>query len=278
MIKDLDFLLKKEKLFKAYMEDLNKLIDCAAEVLGNPIAVDDAIKSGAAALFGEKYGDEVRVVSVGDYSLELCGGTHVANSGQIGAFKILSESGVAAGVRRIEAVTGIAIYNKLNEYETLINTASEALKTNASGLINKISSLTEELKQSKKELEDFKKSSMTSAIGNLISEAQEINGVKLLTKEFNNYSISDLRSLSDEIKQENKSMILVFASVNDGKVTFMVSVSDDLLEKGYHAGNMIKKIAAAAGGGGGGKADMAQAGAKDPSKISVSFEVAASLI
>jgi alanyl-tRNA synthetase len=217
-------------------------------------------------------------MSVGDYSLELCGGTHVANSGQIGAFKILSESGVAAGVRRIEAVTGIAIYNKLNEYETLINTASEALKTNASGLINKISSLTEELKQSKKELEDFKKSSMTSAIGNLISEAQEINGVKLLTKEFNNYSISDLRSLSDEIKQENKSMILVFASVNDGKVTFMVSVSDDLLEKGYHAGNMIKKIAAAAGGGGGGKADMAQAGAKDPSKISVSFEVAASLI
>ncbi|MGI6731237.1 MAG: alanine--tRNA ligase [Anaerovoracaceae bacterium] len=257
---------------------VNEMISQFLPVNTQFMSVDDAIKSGAAALFGEKYGDEVRVVSVGDYSLELCGGTHVANSGQIGAFKILSESGVAAGVRRIEAVTGIAIYNKLNEYETLINTASEALKTNASGLINKISSLTEELKQSKKELEDFKKSSMTSAIGNLISEAQEINGVKLLTKEFNNYSISDLRSLSDEIKQENKSMILVFASVNDGKVTFMVSVSDDLLEKGYHAGNMIKKIAAAAGGGGGGKADMAQAGAKDPSKISVSFEVAASLI
>lgn len=240
--------------------------------------LSDALKKGVTALFGEKYGDKVRVVSVGDFSLELCGGTHVKNSGQIGAFKIISENGVAAGVRRIEAVTAMGLYKKTNEQEELIQSIAEGLKTNASGLLTKIANLTEELKSYKKDLEELKKKAMSTNLGDLIENAQEINGVKLVTKKFTDYDINDLRGLSDDIKANNTGIIIVLASENAGKVTFMVSVSDDLLEKGYHAGNMIKKIAAAAGGGGGGKADMAQAGAKDPSKIQEAFNVAATLL
>ncbi|QAT42862.1 alanine--tRNA ligase [Aminipila luticellarii] len=242
------------------------------------MSMQDAVQSGATALFGEKYGDKVRVVSVGDFSKELCGGTHVANSGLIGAFKIVSESGVAAGVRRIEAITGLAIVNKLKEAEEVIDQAADVLKTNASGLLAKISSLSEEARVLRKELEEIKKNAISSSLDSILNEAKTIGDVKLLTKEFIDYDINDLRQISDDIKKSNKGYILVFAAQNGGKVTFMVSITDDLLEKGYHAGNMIKQIAAAAGGGGGGKADMAQAGAKDPSKIQEAFKVAESLI
>jgi alanyl-tRNA synthetase len=215
---------------------------------------------------------------ISDFSMELCGGTHISNSGQIGAFRILSENGVAAGVRRIEATTGAGLYKKLRADETLIHSAAEALKTNVSGLLGRIASISEELKTSKKELEEMKKQSMSSGIGDMIADAKEIKGIKLITNSFKDYDINDLRSLSDDIKADHKSVIIVFATENGGKVTFMVSVSDDLLDKGYHAGNMIKQIAAAAGGGGGGKAVMAQAGAKDPSKIRDALDLAAALI
>ncbi|QIB69437.1 alanine--tRNA ligase [Aminipila butyrica] len=242
------------------------------------MSMEDAAKAGATALFGEKYGDRVRVVSVGDFSKELCGGTHVANSGLIGAFKILSESGVAAGIRRIEATTGLNIAKRLNETEAVIEQAAEVLKTNPSGLLSKVSSLSEEVKGLKKELEEIKKSAISSSLDSILDEAKVIGEVKLLTKAFTDYDINDLRQISDDIKKANKGYILVFAAENGGKATFMVSVTDDLLEKGYHAGNMIKQIAAAAGGGGGGKADMAQAGAKDPSKIADAFQVAEALV
>ena len=242
------------------------------------MSVQDAVNSGAVALFGEKYGDKVRVVSVGNYSSELCGGTHVGNSGQIGAFRILSEGGVAAGVRRIEAVTGAGLYRKLKADEELLHEAAEMLKTNISGLVNRILAVSEELKASKKELEELKKKSITSNISEMVAGAKEINGVRLITKAFKDLDINDLRMMSDAIKADNKGVIMVFATESGGKATFLVSVSDDLLDKGYHAGNMIKKIAAAAGGGGGGKADMAQAGAKDPSKIKDALELAATLI
>lgn len=257
---------------------VNDKINHFLKVNTKEMSITEAMDSGATALFGEKYGEKVRVVSVGNFSTELCGGTHITNSGQIGAFKILSESGVAAGVRRIEAITGMGLYKKLNQSEEIITAAAEGLKTNPSGLLNKISLITEELKSIKKELEEFKKKSMGSTLEAMIDQAKIIKGVKLITQDFKDYDINDLRTMSDEIKAQNKGVIIVFASENEGKVTFMVSISDDLLEKGYHAGNMIKKIAAAAGGGGGGKADMAQAGAKDPSKIIDSFAVAASLI
>lgn len=257
---------------------INDKIDLFLNVHKEEMSMDDAVKLGATALFGEKYGDIVRVVSVEGFSTELCGGIHVDNSGQIGSFKILSESGVASGVRRIEAITGQGLYHRINEQESLLNEAAGALKTNVSGIVNRIASLTEELKHAKKELEDMKKESMSSDLGDMVRDAKVINGVKLITKAFTGYSINDLRGLSDQIKAEEKSVIMVFATENEGKVTFMVSVADDLLDKGYHAGNLIKQIASAAGGSGGGKADMAQAGAKDASKIQEALQIAETLL
>ena len=255
-------------------EKISDFIDVNTKVM--PIA--EAQEEGAMALFDEKYGDFVRVVSVGDYSVEFCGGTHVKNSGQIGAFKIVSESGVASGVRRIEAVTGQGILGKFNEDEEQITRTAEALKAARGNITDKSLSLMSEVKSLKKEIEELKKAEMSKGLDSLVSDAEEINGIKLITKEFSDYSINDLRSLSDDIKADNKGVAMVFAAVNGGKVTFLVSLTDDLVASGLHAGKLIKEIAAAAGGGGGGKADMAQAGAKDPSKIGDAFAKAAELL
>ena len=238
----------------------------------------EAQEMGAMALFGEKYGDKVRVVNAGDWSVELCGGTHVANTGQIGVFKIVSEGGVASGVRRITAVTGMGVLVKAQEAEMTVKNIAETLKSNVTAVEQKAASVVEELKAVKKELEDFKKAAMGSEVDDMVASAKEINGVKLVMKEFADYNINDLRGLSDDIKAQHKGVMMVFATVSGGKVTFLVSLTDDLLDKGLHAGKMIKEIAAAAGGGGGGKADMAQAGAKDPGKISEAFAVAENLL
>ena len=242
------------------------------------MAISEAKQEDAMALFDEKYGDFVRVVSVGDYSVEFCGGTHITNSGQIGAVKITSESGVASGVRRIEAITGQGILKKYNENEQIIEDASLVLKSSRNNLIDKASSIMDEVKVLKKEIEELKKAEMSKGLDSLIDDAKEINGVKLIAKQFNDYNINDLRGLSDEIKVGNDNIVMVFAAIAGGKVTFLVSVTDDLVEKGIHAGKMIKEIAKAAGGGGGGKADMAQAGAKDPSKVSDAFAKAEELL
>lgn len=241
-------------------------------------SMKEAQEMGAMALFGEKYGDTVRVVNCGDWSIELCGGTHVANTGQIGVFKIVSEAGVASGVRRIEAVTGTGVLLKAMEAEDTVKQIAENLKTNPAAVVQKSASIVEELKDTRKELEDFKKAAMGSEVDDMVKDAKEIGGVKLVTKEFKDYNINDLRNLSDDIKAQHKGIVMVFATVNGPKVTFLVSITDDLLEKGLHAGNMIKQIAAACGGGGGGKADMAQAGAKDSTKISAAFKVAEELL
>lgn len=241
-------------------------------------SMKEAQEMGAMALFGEKYGDKVRVVNCGDWSIELCGGTHVANTGQIGVFKIVSETGVASGVRRIEAVTGTGVLLKAMEAEETVKQIAENLKSNPAAVVQKSASIIEELKDTKKELEDFKKAAMGSEVDDMVKEAKDIGGVKLVTKEFKDYNINDLRNLSDNIKAQHKGIVMVFATVNGPKVTFLVSITDDLLAKGLHAGNMIKQIAAACGGGGGGKADMAQAGAKDPTKISAAFKVAEELL
>lgn len=269
--------LTKEQLSQIE-EIVNQQIQKFLPVTTQVMPIEEARKTGAAAQFGEKYGSVVRVVSAGDFSTEFCGGTHVTNTGQIGAFHILSESGVAAGVRRMEAVTGMSLYRRLTENQQLVTQVAEALKTNQSGLLTRAETVMDELRSSKKELEQLKLQSMGGQLDDMINQALSKNGVKLIRKEFQDCDIAELRSLSDQLKARENSLIILFAAVNDGKVTFMVSVSDDLLEKGYHAGNMIKPIAAAAGGGGGGKADMAQAGGKDPSKISDAFQLAASLL
>ena len=265
-------------------EDLEKIENIVNEKIAEFIPVVTEVKSleeakagGATALFGEKYGSEVRNVLVGNFSNELCGGTHVSNTGEIGAFKIISESGVAAGVRRIEAVTAEEILKNAKADERIISEAAAAIKVNESALVEKAHALADEVRSLKKEIEELKKAMVGDQLGDILAGAKDINGVKLITNRFEDMSINDLRSISDDIKSENKSVIMVFAAVNGPKVTFMVSVTDDLLDR-YHAGNMIKKIAAAAGGGGGGKADMAQAGAKDASKIEDAFRIAEVLV
>ena len=240
--------------------------------------IEEAKKLGAMMLFGEKYGDNVRVVNVPDFSMEFCGGTHVANIGQIGAMRIVSESGVAAGVRRIEAITGSKVEMELVKEQELIKAVAEALKTTPGNLLRRAEALAEENRAVKKELEELKKAGMDSGIDELIAGARTFGEAKLVTKTFDGASIDDLRGLSDSIKASHKGIVMVFASVNGPKATLLVSVTDDLVGKGYHAGNMIKEIAKAAGGGGGGKADMAQAGAKDISKLSDAFDVAEKLM
>lgn len=242
------------------------------------MSTEEAMKTHAMALFGEKYGDMVRVVSMGDFSRELCGGTHVKSTGEIGAFKILSESGIASGVRRIEAITGQEVLKRLNADEALIADTADTVKAKKDMLVEKAAALIEENRALKKEIEEYKKAEMSKGADALTSEAKTIGDIKLIAKQFDDYSINDLRELSDQIKASEKSAAMVFAAVAGGKVTFLVSLTDDLVSKGLHAGKMIKEIAAAAGGGGGGKADMAQAGAKDPSKVQDAFAKAEELL
>ncbi|MBR2778878.1 MAG: alanine--tRNA ligase [Firmicutes bacterium] len=256
----------------------NEKIAEFTDVTTDVLSMEEAKKTGATALFDEKYGETVRIVSVGDFSKEFCGGTHVANAGQIGAVKITGEYGVAAGVRRIEAITGDGIASQVAAEDRLIADVSEALRTQPHNLLTRATSLMEELRAVKKELEELKKASMGDAAGDLLKNAEEIGGVKLVTGRFEDVDIAELRDLSDQLKAREKGLVNVLAAVNGEKVTFLVSVSDELLEQGYHAGKMIKEIAKAAGGGGGGKADMAQAGAKDASRIGDAFAKAKELL
>lgn len=229
--------------------------------------METATQKGAIGLFSDKYGETVRVVQVGDYSIELCGGTHINETGQIGLFKILSENGVAAGVRRIEAITGNGVYQYLQTTDSILNDIHQLLKSDSNNVVTKLDNLMMEHKALKKDLDELKKQSMTGSIDDMIDNAEVINNMKLIVSKFENTDIKDLRNMSDDIKKKADSSVVVFASVNDGKIVFLVSVTDDLLDKDVHAGKLIKQIAAIAGGGGGGKADMAQAGGKDPAKV-----------
>ena len=241
-------------------------------------SLEEAKAMGAMALFGEKYGDTVRVIDCGGWSIELCGGTHVANIGQIGSLKIISEQGVASGTRRITPVTGTGVLDAAKQADAVISNVSASLKSKTNNVETRAASVMNELKEAKNELEEFKKAAMGSASDELVTSARTIGDIRLITKEFQDYNIADLRSLSDDIKKNNKGVVMVFAAVSGGKVTMLVSVTDDLVEKGIHAGKMIKQIAAKVGGGGGGKADMAQAGGKNPAGISDAFMVAEQLL
>ena len=267
-----------EEEIREVEEIVNDKIGHFIDVTTETMSAKEAFKSGAMALFGEKYGDTVRVVSIGDFSKELCGGTHVKNTGQVGAFRILSESGVASGVRRIEAITGLGILEHYQKNENLITGLTSAMKTNRETITDKAASLISEVKSLKKEIEAQKQEKMASSSGALIDEAKEINGRRLICKRFDDFGADDLRTIADGIRSKEKNVVMVFAAVRKGKVNFMVSVSDDLTEQGLHAGKMIKEIARAAGGGGGGKANMAMAGAKDPSKVDAAFAKAEELM
>ncbi len=239
--------------------------------------IDEAKESGAVALFGEKYDRIVRVVNCGDFSSELCGGTHVRNTGELGAFRIISETASSAGVRRIEAVTATGLLIRERRSETLINSISEKMKTMPDSLSQKVDSVMEELRETKKELENVKKNTLYTELDIIAEKAPEKNGIKLITHAFKNVEMGELRTLQDRIREKGVSAVTVFCSENDGKVIMMVAVTEDLVQK-YPAGKLIKSLAKEIGGGGGGKADMAQAGGWNADGIPAAFKTLETLI
>lgn len=230
-------------------------------------SIEEAKKMGAMALFGEKYGNEVRVVKMGDFSLELCGGTHLNNTSEIGMFKIVSETGVAAGVRRIEAITGRSVFEMLNQYETKVDAVANTLKVPVSEIEVKVDQLFTDYKKLQKEVDELKKKMASGSIDELIAKKQNINGFNVISARLDGTDIDVLKDLGDRLKDRNTNAVIVLGSVIEDKVVFLVMVGQDAIEKGAHAGNLIKEVAKIAGGGGGGKPNMAQAGGKDPSKI-----------
>ena len=226
--------------------------------------IEEAKKTGAAALFGEKYGDIVRVVSMGDFSIEFCGGTHVANTGDIMAFKILSESGVAAGVRRIEALTSKGLMDYYEEQEQKLHEAAKMLKTTPDNMEEKISHLQAENKALKSEVESLKGKLAKDAIGDVMNQVTEVVGVKLLAAKVEGVDMNGLRDLGDQLKDKLGEGVVVLVSATDGKVSLMAMATKGAIDKGALAGNQIKACASCVGGGGGGRPNMAQAGGKKP--------------
>jgi len=263
---------------KRIEEIVNEEILRAMPVKTDIMDMVEAKKSGAMALFDEKYGDEVRVLSVGDFSRELCGGTHVRNSGEIGLFRIVSESGIASGVRRIEAVTGMNAYRLFIAKEELLESVAETLKSSEKDLLQKASANVAELKARSKEIEELKRSLSKGSIDTLVSSREDIGGVSLVRGEVKDADASALREITEKVLDKLKSGVVALASVDNQKVNFSVMVSKDLTAKGLHAGKLIKEIAAVAGGGGGGRPDMAQAGGKNPEKTAEALQLVHKLI
>ena len=253
-----------EEQLKEVEAIVNREIRNHLPVVVRNMPIEEAKKTGAAALFGEKYGDIVRVVSMGDFSIEFCGGTHVANTGDIMAFKILSESGVAAGVRRIEALTSKGLMDYYEEQEQKLHEAAKMLKTTPDNMEEKISHLQAENKALKSEVESLKGKLAKDAIGDVMNQVTEVVGVKLLAAKVEGVDMNGLRDLGDQLKDKLGEGVVVLVSATDGKVSLMAMATKGAIDKGAHAGNLIKACASCVGGGGGGRPNMAQAGGKKP--------------
>ncbi len=258
--------MTKEEL-KAVEDLVNQEIANQLPVCTDIMSLEEAKKTGAMALFGEKYGDEVRVVSMGDFSKELCGGTHVRNTGEILLFKILSESGIAAGVRRIEALTGQGVIAFYQRQEDLLQEAAAALKTLPEEVTEKIGHLQAELKTLHSENESLKSKLAQGALGDVSDQIITVKGVKLLAAAVPDLDMNALRELGDQMKEKLGQGVVVLASSKEGKVSLLAMVTEDAQKAGAHAGNLVKAAAALVGGGGGGRPNMAQAGGKNPEKI-----------
>lgn len=237
-----------------------------------PVNIDykslaEAKAMGAMALFGEKYGNIVRVVQVGDYSLELCGGCHVPNTSTIGLFKIVSESGIGAGTRRIEAVTGEAAYHVINDQVKMLQEVANLLKTKPAEVPSRIEALQHEIRNLHRENESLSAKLGNIEAGSLVEKAKEINGATVLYSRVNAQDMNNLRAMVDDLKQKLGSAVIVLGSVNEDKVNLTAGVTKDLIDKGFHAGKLIKEVATRCGGGGGGRPDMAQAGGKNPEQL-----------
>ena len=248
-------------------EIVNKEIHAGLSVVTDEMSLEDAKKTGAMALFGEKYGETVRVVRMGDFSTELCGGTHVANTSSISSFKILSEAGIAAGVRRIEARTSDGLMAHYAETEKELHEAAAAAKTTPGALTAKIEAMLEEIKALHSENEKLKSKLAKEAMGDVMDQVQEVKGVKVLAVRADGVDMNGLRNLGDQLKEKLGEGVIVIASVLDGKVNLMATATDGAQKAGAHAGNLIKAIAGLVGGGGGGRPNMAQAGGKNPAGV-----------
>ncbi|HGM3507578.1 TPA: alanine--tRNA ligase [Clostridioides difficile] len=263
---------------KVIEEKVNNVILSSLDIKCDIMNIKEAKEKGATALFGEKYGDEVRVVSMGDYSTELCGGTHLTNTSQVGMFKILSEGGVAAGVRRIEAITGKAVYEYLKERDGIISEVCVNLKSKEDNLIQRISSLLEENKNLSKELHDMKAKMSLQSADSIFDSKVEVNGVNLITNKFEGMDMDTLRETADNLRDKLGSGVVVLANVVDDKINFVVTATKDVLDKGIHSGNIVREVAKIAGGKGGGRPNMAQAGANDVSKVDQALSYASEVI
>ncbi len=264
---------------------MNKIESLVNEMILNPKDVEivntsiaKAKEMGAMALFGEKYGSEVRVVKMDDYSTELCGGTHLDNTGKISLIKITSETGVAAGVRRIEAVTGRKVYEMLNSSLEKVSDLAELVKSNEADLLNKVTSLVNENRELGKELDKFKQSMASGMTDDLLKTKEVINNFNVVASHVKDMEMDSLKQMGDEIKDKLSNSIVVLANESDGKLVFVVMASKDAIDNGAHSGNIIREVAKVAGGGGGGKPNMAQAGGKDLSKITDALAKAREII
>ena len=247
--------------------DVNRQIAMAVPVVWETMPIDEAKSKGAVAVFGDKYGDVVRVVTMGDYSMELCGGCHVGNTSEIGLFKILSETGVAAGVRRIEAVTGFGVLTEVYAMQEVLNTTAEALKCAPKDLAKKAAIVMDELKKAEAKIEGLNAKLAKSSEGDILNSAREINGITVVCGRIDGATVDALRKIGDDFKAQTPCGVIVLASSDGGKATFIAMATKEAIAKGIHSGNIVREAAKIAGGGGGGRPDSAQAGGKDVSKI-----------
>ena len=257
---------------------VNQEIQASLPVVTDVMDLEDAKKTGAMALFGEKYEEKVRVVSMGDFSRELCGGTHVANTGEITLFKIVSESGISAGVRRIEALTGTHVLDYYKKMEQELTEASRLVKTTPAELLEKLNHLLAENKALHSENESLKSKMAQNSLGDVMDKVVEIKGVKLLAAKLDDVDMNGLRELGDQLKEKLGDGVVILSSVKDGKVSLLAMATDAAMKAGAHAGNLVKALAKEVGGGGGGRPNMAQAGGKDPSKLDAAMAMAGTLL
>lgn len=256
-----------KKTLKEIEKRVNEAILSDYTVKTDILSMEEAKKSGAVALFDEKYEEMVRVVSVGDFSKELCGGTHIDQTAKIGMFKIISEGSIASGIRRIEAITGRAAIDYMQELDNLIDELSISMKTTKDELLSKANLLKKEAKEKDKEIQRLNNEILKSNINEILDKYEEINGIKLFAIKFKDKDANTLREIADKIRDKNESCAVILASDLGDKVLFVSAVTKDLAKGGIHAGNMVKEAAMIAGGGGGGRPDFAQAGGKNPEKI-----------
>jgi alanyl-tRNA synthetase len=257
-------------------EHVNRLIADEYPVRKTIKSLDQAKAEGVTALFGEKYGQIVRTIEVADergrVSYELCGGTHVDNTAQIGSFYILSESSVAAGVRRIEAVTGLGAYHFAREHISQINEVAAHLQSSPAGLLIKVDALEAELKKTNRDLEQVRVEIANQAFKQKLEDVREVSGVPVLSAIIPNADVDALRALADQFRQKHPSGVVVLGTVINDKPSLIAAVTPDLIIRGLKAGDLIKRVAQVVGGGGGGRPDMAQAGGKDPEKLSEALD------